>query len=1211
MSVDNQNRFDGGIADYKKLGQVNESFFQRSVDTRSDANELTLLPKTNKESGSVVTDLPIWGERVLDTLYAYGQGGNLYARTLAGSVSLLRSVSASQGNGLEFYGEDGYLYYTRDKVIGRYGPLTFGTASFSDDFLGSEGGVPTNTHSANLEASSSQHFNRADTSSLSITSDITIEAYIKPESLPAVGSSQTIVSKWDESGTLRSYKLDILGISGVFGDGTNGALTISSNTTQAPTDASCSGTSGTNSLSATNVSFATGQEILIIQMRGTGAGTKQRTKIASYSTGTITTEDNLNFSYNSTGSNKAQVIVLPRYTNVTVNSGVTWTAKAWDGTVGGVLAFLANGTVTINGTISADGKGFIGGTATSPSGTDGVNNEGKTGEGTTGASISQQNTSNGNGGGGGYQAGGSAGGGGGGGHATTGTDGGRSSNGGDGGTTAGTADLTTIVMGGGGGSGGTDWPVSSATSGAGGNGGGIVAFYGSTLTINSTTGLITANGATGGNASGGSGLSGGGGGGAGGSVAMFFQTGTLNTNRITVSGGSGGNELSTGGNGGAGSVGRIHASYLTSVSGSTSPTLVSDQDNSLSDDETYQIRFSVSSNGSTVENLTKIHAFTVDTWSHVAAAWDASAATVEFFINGSSIGTTVGTVTSIHDNASDFSVGAMENSGGSKANFFDGDIDDVRVWSTLRTASQIYNNKDLEISGSSANLAAYYQFDNSPNDSTGNANNLTAVNTPTYTTTVPFASPTTRLDLDQQLNTTGNTYTIPIAISESATDKQEFIPGKDPQKSIEVLLASKGTGNLTITVHDALNKIIATKTITNANLPSSGDYEFVFDDVWRPVIGQTYHFHLTSTVADGTVTTTTSADLNTVDFHTYYQFLVNDKYHPAEKILNFVGIGNERYLATYSASAGYNPHRLTFPSGLRVRSIVAWNEYWAIGCFRGENIYSYDEGIIFFWDGISDTYNYAIQIPEGGINAMASARGLLTIIAGYKGDMLEYSGGSIARKVKRVPKVCNSEYIETLPGSLNYWQALLRWGVCGDTDCSMVERGVYTYGGFNENKPNSLTYDYPISTGSRTSDVEIGMVIAVDTKLLIGWRDGINYGIDSVSPGGDCFTTGTYERLIIDKQNVWKEKKAQTVRADFEPLLSGQSVTVKYKKDRESSWKSLSTSTVGHSELRLPIIGNPHREIQIAVDLGSSTGVSPTLYELSVEENLQNNDQML
>jgi len=339
-----------------------------------------------------------------------------------------------------------------------------------------------------------------------------------------------------------------------FGNGADGALTISTNTTDAPIDSACTGTLGATTLVATNASFAAGQVILIHQTQGAGAGQYQKTKISSYSAGTITTEDALAYTY-VTG---AQVIVMKQYTNVTVNSAITWTAKAWNGTVGGILAFLANGTVTITGTISANACGFRGGAgAASGSATAG---EGETGLGSAGR------TANGSAGGGGV--------------------------GGAGGGLAGAtyqtvANLgTKFVFGGAGGGGNSN----SGTGGAGGNGGGLIYLMGKTPTI---TGAITANGANGANAS-----EGGGGGGAGGCVIIRTSTVVLGSALVTAvkgtggtgsagdgGGGGGGSSAGSGGSsaGGNGADGRIHSDYSTSLSGTTSPTLDSIIDSTLTD----------------------------------------------------------------------------------------------------------------------------------------------------------------------------------------------------------------------------------------------------------------------------------------------------------------------------------------------------------------------------------------------------------------------------------------------------------------------------------------------------------------------------------------------------------------------------------------------------------------------------------------------------
>lgn len=359
----------------------------------------------------------------------------------------------------------------------------------------------------------------------------------------------------------------------IFGNGSDGELVISSNITEAPIDASCSGTAGSTSLSATNISFAQGQKVFIHQTRGTGVGQWEIKTIASYTAGTITLDSGLDYTYTDSGASQAQVRVLPQYSSVTIDSAKTYTAKAWNGDVGGILAFLCSGTVTVVGSINATGGtgvtgvsadrpvggGYRGGTFKPATG-DAVGGYGYAGEGTVG-DQNPQTGSNGTGGGGALAgntnnsgatgAGGS--------HATVGTNGtnGNQATGGSGATLiVGSADLTTMIFGGGGGGGAID---GGGGPSSGGNGGGIIAIFGKVITI---TGTVTANG-------GGSSTANfeNGGGGAGGSILIKGQTVNLGTNLITATGGSGIGQADhdPGGNGGVGRI-RVEA---CSLSGST------------------------------------------------------------------------------------------------------------------------------------------------------------------------------------------------------------------------------------------------------------------------------------------------------------------------------------------------------------------------------------------------------------------------------------------------------------------------------------------------------------------------------------------------------------------------------------------------------------------------------------------------------------------
>lgn len=1202
--IGDQTSWINGISFSDKEGAANSYAYGRAIDHRSDPKAVTLNPRAELDSGSVVTDLPMWGARACSRTFAYGNTGKLYQQE-NDEWSLVHTVPSSQGNGLAYFTADSALYYTQDTTFGRLLDACTGS-TFYDDVLGSEGGAPTNTKSLQLLSASSQYASRADTASLSITSDLSLEIYAKLTSLPTSGESVTLLSKWDEQSDERSYIFDITTTSNFFGDGSDGALTISADTTEAPIDSACSGTIATYSLSATNASFAAGQQILIHQTQGTSAGQYQLTSIASYTAGTITTTDALTLSFSSSGSNKAQVRVLKQYTNVTINSGKTYSVKAWDGTVGGIIGWYANGTTTITGTLSANGSsgsvgsgqpaggtgGFRGGYGERPTGTSAV--VPRPGEGQNGwrAAIFDNSEPDGMGGGAGTINNGLL--------THSGSGGGHATSGGyfHAGGTYGSADLTTMTFGGGGGGGGCG-DSAGASAGGGGGGGAIICVLSEAITV---SGAVTANGGVGGAAGGATGGSG-----AGGSIQLRSQTATLGSALITATGGASG-----GGNGGVGGAGRIAVYYSDSYTGTTSPTALYIEDTTLSGTSGYALRLRLSSNGTTTETHSVDITSMIDTstWNRWQVTWTATTSTVILYKGGTPLRTSIGSITSLYNSTARFAIGCDFNTSGTARNFLNALVDDGRVWNDVRTQSELLTYNDQILTGSEANLVANYQYESDVTDSqTSGLNDLTAVNSPTYSSDIPFSGLTTRNDQDQGL-TSGSFvqgYTLTTAINEGATHRQTFVPTKDPQKSITIDIDTVGTGTWTLTVHDSLNRTVATKSIASTEL-YTGFYEFIFSSVWRPILDASYHFHLTSTVADGIVDTTGASDLETAYFTTHYQFLVSDIYHPVKEFLDFMVMGNERYLAKYEAGNVFNPHRLTFPSGYRVRCLAYWREFIVIGCWKGTAITDYDDGRLFFWDGVSDTYNHSIPVPEGGVNAMFGTQDVLYLVAGYTGEILVYTGGGSATKFNKIPLLETGEYVEIAPGSMDMWRSNIHMGVNLNTDSSTVHKGVYSIGTSNSAYAPSLGFDFPTSLGDQTTSlVKVGMVFPSGQNLYIGRQNGNAFGIDSINPTNDVYSSGTVELLIADMGQISKEKYPLIIRADFAALESGHSVQLKYKSDRDDSWQT-STDAIEDTEdamevkLRVP---ERMKELQVKVDISTTIATSPKLLGVTVVSEVE------
>ncbi|HVM90033.1 MAG TPA: T9SS type A sorting domain-containing protein [Puia sp.] len=326
------------------------------------------------------------------------------------------------------------------------------------------------------------------------------------------------------------------------------------------------------------------------------AGVSELVTISSVSGTTVTLSNSPNNSYYLTANSRVQLISYPTLGTGTYTLTSSLTASAWDGNVGGVLAFRVNGTLILNNNMSVDGKGFRGGNAGTNAPSDyscdantyydnagGVNTTyyGSKGESihvvSSAYTVAKGKIAGGGGGGNVDNAGG-----GGGGNYTSGGDGGygwsctSSTNGGG----KGGADLSTYIsssrffMGGGGGGGQQNNNVGTA----GGNGGGIIMISATTVQTNSVCSggsiTISANGSNATN----SGNDGAGGGGAGGTVLIQASNYSINSGcpvNIQNNGGNGGTVQNSGSHGGGGGGGRGATIFVPQVSTPANTTVTS------------------------------------------------------------------------------------------------------------------------------------------------------------------------------------------------------------------------------------------------------------------------------------------------------------------------------------------------------------------------------------------------------------------------------------------------------------------------------------------------------------------------------------------------------------------------------------------------------------------------------------------------------------
>lgn len=98
------------------------------------------------------------------------------------------------------------------------------------------------------------------------------------------------------------------------------------------------------------------------------------------------------------------------------------------------------------------------------------------------------------------------------------------------------------------------------------------------------------------------------------------------------------------------------------------------------------------------------------TWYHLAFTNDTSGNVIAY-IDGSAQSTVTSQNTSISDQSQKLWLGAVGDGLGGNQSFLNGKMDDVRVWSVVRTGTEITNNRSVELTGSESNLIAYWPFE--------------------------------------------------------------------------------------------------------------------------------------------------------------------------------------------------------------------------------------------------------------------------------------------------------------------------------------------------------------------------------------------------------------------------------------------------------------------------------------------------------------------
>lgn len=483
------------------------------------------------------------------------------------------------------------------------------------------------------------------------------------------------------------------------------------------------------------------------------------------------------------------------------------------------------------------------------------------------------------------------------------------------------------------------------------------------------------------------------------------------------------------------------------------------------------------------------------------------------------------------------------------------------------------------------------------------------------------------LSFDNRDAAGGNTYTLPSSITEDDANSFTFTAAHDPIKYLQLYVSANGTGNWLFTIHDEDNNLVMNTVESDFTNPGgTGYFNFTFGDQLRLKIGKIYHIHITNAAGTAIVRSGTSSDLSDADMAGFFAPLVNNShYHPiithTDGTKGIIAIANGQYIATYDLTT-FLPNKITIEPGYNIRGWVRENEYIVAYAWKGTTVEDFDEGKMFYWDGIQPYYNFSKPIPDGTPNTMVSSKNRIFSVLGSKGDMA--LGTEPFRALQSAPKLTPGYNVEVMPGAATTWQRRVHLGFSNSNDPNAgaynfstgadspgIEQGVYEFGSRSDRaisvqsvSTEIINFAYSPSTAiANPTAFKIGCVEAFGEDMYIGIKDGSSYYVDRVNKGNAKVANASYESLIIDlgmngksiASMPQKSKRAVKLIATFEGLAAGCAVTLKHKINRASDW-TLGTpaSTDGAVLAELDFdegsITSRYREIEIGYDLASTDG---------------------
>ncbi len=316
-----------------------------------------------------------------------------------------------------------------------------------------------------------------------------------------------------------------------------------------------------------------------------------------------------------------------------------------------------------------------------------------------------------------------------------------------------------------------------------------------------------------------------------------------------------------------------------------------------------------------------------------------------------------------------------------------------------------------------------------------------------------------------------------------------------------------------------------------------------------------------------------------------------------------LNIANGQYLASIDYDGNFTAIDLNIRPGNLIKCLEERDDYVVLGSYRKDNS---EEGHIWSWITSATNWVQKKRIPIKGVNSLINAE-MMLLQGGDDGELF------FSDFINAVPLHGIPGGGETMPGGVSIENDLAIFGIYNGS-----YPGIWSYGRKRKNRPYALNYDYRLAQTVAGSTIStIGAVVMVGGELLASWgttdESTSEYGVDSVS--STTKATAVYEGLEFDAGRPHSKKLYDAIKAVFSPLVSGTSISIKYKLNKESAWRyavlgngSTTFSEADTTEAVFSMTKGGGNIYEVGAELNPSVNNSPEILALITYIGGENNE---